>query len=173
MNTGKFIKMESITVNPNLEAIYDGDIPDAISECYRCKEQVLRAISGNPSTTEVASWDAKVFAAQGVKTSGGPTPIILTKDNIKYGSLDAAVAIILMRSRLYTLTKTGVDILFDAAKAKLETATNQTGLQTIRDNFCADLAAIHTEILTVRDAVQAGDMSRLDAAETALLAQAK
>ena len=165
--------LEFIAENPNPEAIYDGDIPDAISDCYRCKEQVLRAISGNPSTTEVASWDAKVFAAQGVKTYGGPTPIILTKDEIKYGSLDAAVAIILMRSRLYTLTKTGVDILFDAVKTKLKTATNQTELQTIHDNFCDELAAINAEILTVRAAVKLGDMSKLDAAEIALLAQAE
>jgi len=125
--------LKIIIENPNPEAIYDGVLEDAISNCYRCKEQVLQKIACNPSTTEVASWDAKVVAARLVKTSGGTKPIILTKDKIKYGSLDAAVATILMRSRLYTLMKTIVDIVFDSAKTQLKTAINQTGLQKIQD----------------------------------------
>ena len=95
----------------------------------------MQKIARNPSTTEVASWDAKVVAARLVKTSGGTKPIILTKDKIKYGSLDAAVANILMRSRLYTLMKTIVDIVFESAKTQLKTAINQTGLQKIQDNL--------------------------------------
>lgn len=45
------------------------------------------------------------------------------------------MATILMRSRLYTLMKTIVDIVFDSAKTQLKTAINQTGLQKIQDNL--------------------------------------
>ena len=105
----------------------------------------MQKIACNPSTTEVASWDAKVVAARLVKTSGGTKPIILTKDKIKYGSLDAAVATILMRSRLYTLMKTIVDIVFDSAKTQLKTAINQTGLQKIQD-----ILAMTWQLVTLR-----------------------
>ena len=165
--------LENITENPNPDAIYNGDISDAIEDCYREKEQVLNIIAGRPSTTEVASWGSKVAAAGGVKTSGGPTPIILAKDLKKYGSPHKAVAIILARSRLFELAKTVADTMFDGVKTKLPNAINQTELQEIQSNFSAALESRQTQFQDIRDAVKSGDLSKLDAGERDLLAQAR
>ena len=165
--------LETITENPNPDAIYNGDIPDAISDCYRQKEQVLNIIAGSPTTTEVASWGSKVAAARSVKKSGGPTPIILAKDAIKYGSLHKAVAIILARSRLFELAKTVADTMFDSVTTQLETAEKQTELQKIQADFSAALESRQTQFRDIRDAVKSGDLSKLDAGERDLLAQAR